>query len=899
MKNTDTQYTIAKNNTLEALMPYMHVVSEYENILKNLGSRWEILTLLGQMSGTGTDMSKTREGFEALSSKLLSSLAKETLKKVASEINSKAQVSVDILIRNLFERTADIGFLATDDDIRSFIKERNRLNYQISELSKERTNEEKIEQLKHKISLLREKITLRFEEYVLKYSVYSNIILCDTDGNVLAELNRHSNVKTSNDPLIKESIDTSREYVETLRYSDLEPDKQVSLMYSYRVTDPESEAVLGVLTLSFKFEDEMERIFAKLREGSEYLALTLLDKDGIVIASSDKYQFPMGAKLENALNSEYKITKFAGRNYITKTCPTKGYQGYMGLGWYGQAMLPVEHAFEKNEVSKLSNIEESVLEAVMNNKALFSEELRDIPKQADMIQKELDRTVWNGNVKQSSSRRIMNTSFSKVLLWEVSNTGEKTKEIFESSIGNLHETVVSSILSDVEFQASLAIDIMDRNLYERANDCRWWALTSVFKEILSSKEPSSEDYEKISQILDYINSLYTVYTSLFVFDKNCKIVAVSKEHDRNLLGKTLSEEFAKQTLNIKDSQKYMVSPFAKSHIYSDKETYIYTASILSTQTAGEVVGGIGIVFDSKPQFEAMLKDAIPLDEKGEPTSGSFGVYADRSKKIISCTNDDICTKSFNSMPDEYFCMQNGLSKSGVVEFDGTYYAVGARASSGYREYKGEGDSYKNDVIALIFVPLGSKTEKIEKKERRQKHLNIEVSNRFETDNTTEIASFYIGDKWLGIKSELVLEAVNTKGLTLIPGATRLVAGRINYYNKTVDVLDIKSELGFGKTEICDDTQIVVTKIDKDIEDSSEPIKYFGIMVDTLGEIPEVPNTRIDNLDTVFGSGDLLGNGIVKPTDGSRDSQMLVILDPRKLLEKLMKKELKNSGEAQQ
>ena len=30
----------------------------------------------------------------------------------------KASVAIDVLIRNLFERTADIGFLATDNDIR-------------------------------------------------------------------------------------------------------------------------------------------------------------------------------------------------------------------------------------------------------------------------------------------------------------------------------------------------------------------------------------------------------------------------------------------------------------------------------------------------------------------------------------------------------------------------------------------------------------------------------------------------------------------------------------------------------------------------------------------------------------------------------------------------------------
>jgi chemotaxis signal transduction protein len=483
----------------------------------------------------------------------------------------------------------------------------------------------------------------------------------------------------------------------------------------------------------------------------------------------------------------------------------------------------------------------------------------------------------------------VNTSFSKVLLWEVSNTGAKTKEIFENSIGNLHETVLSSILSDVEFQAALAIDIMDRNLYERANDCRWWALTSAFKEILSSKEPTSADFEKMSQILSYINSLYTVYTSLFVFDKNCKVVAVSQDSDRHMVSKTLSEEHIKQTLNIKDSQKYTVSPFVKSHIYGGEETYIYLASLLSSSKNGETVGGIGIVFDSKPQFEAMLSDALPLDEKGEPIKGSFGVYADRSKKIVSCTDKQICEKSFHALSNEYFEIRNGFGASGIVNFGGAYYAVGARVSDGYREFKSESDSYKNDIVALIFVPLGEAYEKEVKKEKPSKHLRVEVSHRFESENSTEIASFYIGDKWLGIRSELVVEAVNAKGLTLIPGANRMLSGRINYNNKTVDVLNLSYELGAEPKEIGEDTQIVITKIDKDIEESDEPIKYFGILVDELGEIPEVPNSRIDSLNTVFGTNELLGDGIVKPENSGNETQMLVIINPRKLLDKLLKK----------
>ena len=118
---------------LSGLINYMTDVEGYREELHNLGNQWDLLTILGQMSGTGTDMTGTRKGFQRLTSELLGQLGLETLKKVVQEIDSKAQVAVDIVIRNLFERTADIGFLATDDDIREFLVEVSSLVRQMGE----------------------------------------------------------------------------------------------------------------------------------------------------------------------------------------------------------------------------------------------------------------------------------------------------------------------------------------------------------------------------------------------------------------------------------------------------------------------------------------------------------------------------------------------------------------------------------------------------------------------------------------------------------------------------------------------------------------------------------------------------------------------------------------------
>jgi hypothetical protein len=123
------------------------------------------------------------------------------------------------------------------------------------------------------------------------------------------------------------------------------------------------------------------------------------------------------------------------------------------------------------------------------------------------------RPILTPKLEQRSFCSAQNpASFGVKLAYGVVFTGNKAS----SSLENLNHTIISSILKDSEFLSQLAIDIMDRNLYERANDCRWWALNSDFKEALESGNFD----KKMLESLKYINSLYTLYTNLIIFDKS-------------------------------------------------------------------------------------------------------------------------------------------------------------------------------------------------------------------------------------------------------------------------------------------------------------------------------------------------------------------------------------------
>ena len=860
---------------LRGIINYMAGVERYREELSNLGSQWDLLTILGQMSGTGTDMTGTREGFQSLTSELLGRLGLETLKKTAQDIGAKAQVVVDIVIRNLFERTADIGFLATDDDIREFLRLAGGDGAGEAPVG---TAGETAPALPEEAgdtpeAALLDAIVERFREYVAKYSVYFDIVLLKPDGRIVARLDKANGTARSTDPLVDEALTTTMEYVEVFRETDLLPGAGDSLVYAYRVTETNDadSAPLGVLALCFRFQNEMEGVFNKLSGEDDWAVLTLLDKSGRVIASSDKDHVRIGAKMETALEGDYRVVRFAGREYLAKTCETNGYEGFFGLGWLGHAMLPLEHSFEQSGARDLSSrVEESVLMAVMRDPRLFSEALRSIPVQADRIQAELERTVWNGNVRESDAQ-------SKVLLWNISDAGARTKSVFEKSIGNLHETVISAILDDVEFQAALAVDIMDRNLYERANDCRWWALTSAFRTILAKREISSEDADQIADILVYINGLYTVYTNLFVYDSNGKILAVSNSSEERIVGSSLSRDWAADTLSIRDSRRYSVSQFEATDLYKGRHTYIYGASITDNSDSRKVLGGIGVVFDAEPQFSAMLEDSLPRDDRGAVSPGCFGVFADRERMIISSTDPSLKPGEPIDIGPEFFSLSNGEKTSRIIEYGEQYYAVGACTSSGYREYKRH-DDYENDVIGLVFVPLAEIREQ-EAKAIVRREAGMQVGRtRTGMQDCLEVATFYIGSKWLGINVAKVVEAIRYEGVTDIPGAHKLVKGKVFYDDDVVPVIEIHTEVDMELPVDESKLQIVIINY----TDESHRNRRVGIVVDALGEIPEVCDSRVDKTHTVF-DGKGYTESIIKPENEAGRSEMLVVLSPEGLM----------------
>ena len=864
----------AKTN-LSKLARFMSGLHADQKSLTEIQTVYDNLTLLGQLLGAGTDISSMRSDFNNLASILLDQLAKEHYKKASLNLGSCSRVAIDVLTRNLFERTADIGFLATDSEICSFAE--------AVEDDPDARNDPQWQ------SVMRS----HFTEYVNKYSVYHNIILLSPAGEVLVQLDENNPVTHTTDSLVKEALKTEAGYVEVFRPTDLLPGADSPLIYAYRVMSKDNSHPVGVLCLCFRIQDECQRIFDGLIAEDDWTVITLLDSSGLIIASSDPYQFPIGVRIEPARDDECQILRFAGREYLAATRPTQGYQGYTGPGWLGQAMAPLNHAFEMSGAHELDIVPDDWLNCVLETANLFSQELRDIPVKAASIQQELNRAVWNGNIWLASDNVGQNAAFAKVLLREIGSTGVRTRNVFSESTTNLYKTVLSSVLFDCGTQAALAIDIMDRNLYERANDCRWWALTRSFSDELKHVDLTDQDQRKrLTDILRTINSLYTVYSNLILFDRTGRVVAVSSPAYNDWLGKVLPENWVRPTLALKNTQSYTVSSFSATDLYAGQPTYVFSAAVREPN-GNDPVGGVSIVFDATPQFEAMLRDALPRQADGSLVPGAFAVFAERDGRVISSTDTSLMPGTRMSIGVEFFNLQRGDSCSNIIIYNGCYYAVGSCMSAGYREYKSADDSHQTDVVALIFSPLSDRLIDVESlHSNRDITVDTYALHKSSGVETVDIASFYIGQNWYGMHTAHIVEAIETDRLTLIPGASESIQGCLMYQDQALTIFDLSmlvdsrkpSEERRTSRNAGAKSQILILRSPK------EHVR-FGILVDNLGDINEIPVSQLDPVPSMMSNDNSLVESLVKPPAGSVDRRILIILSAEKIFHRLSDKEL--------
>lgn len=224
-----------------------------------------------------------------------------------------------------------------------------------------------------------------------------------------------------------------------------------------------------------------------------------------------------------------------------------------------------------------------------------------------------------------------------------------------------------------------AIEIIDRNLYERTCDVRWWATDSAVVEALA--EPSAETARHASRRLGVILSAYTVYLDLWICDAAGKVIA-SGRPDRYPQTAGLSvagSGWFQQAMRTRDGDEFVAWDIERAPALGGAAVATYAAAIREDgRSDGQVLGVLGIHFDWRPQAQAVV-DGVRLTE--EERSRSRVMLLDHAGRVLAASDR-------KGALEEQFKLSAEAVGMGSYPLEGA--TVGYALTPGYETYRGLG-----------------------------------------------------------------------------------------------------------------------------------------------------------------------------------------------------------------
>jgi len=841
-------------------LPYMPDVARCELSLRELNQMWQLIESSAKMNCPAEArlllpaMVATRTGFAHLEQALIANLVQEKVRHVLANLGTQARYAIDILVRNLFERTADVGFLATDADLCAFVANHDDDNGD---------GDAVLEAARQRLAAYRD-----------KYTVYDEIMLLDTAGRVLVQADTTTPVTWSRDALLAATLATDG-YVETFRATDLRPGKSRALVYSHRMRDPRTGEPVGVLCLCFNFEQEMDAIFAAYRDPSHRANMLLLDAQDRVISSADPLWIPAGVQVPTNPDGAARPLMFGGREYLVRTFSSAGYQGYPGPpGWKAQLMLPVDLAFRDHGGAALGGVDARLIQGLLSHAQAFSPPLHDLMSSVTHTTRTIERIVWNGKVtSHGGGVNKLNT-----ILDQITETGERSDALFSRSIRDLYQTVLAASISEAELTSQLLVDMLDRNLYERANDCRWWALTAQLRSGLAF--PSAAQADAMGAVLAHINRLYTVYARLVVYDRSGRIVAVTGE--QSALGLQIDADTLTRVCALRSELDHYAEPFAPSPLYDGAPTYIYHAAIRHPEQPGTVVGGIGVVFDARPELVNMLHSGVAARRNMQ----AFFITPDG--QVLASTDARYAPGATLPLHPALLAAADGPahgSRSLIMEHDGQYVIAACTRAGGYREFR-RAAGVEQPVLAVLLESFGPVRDAAALAAAGAQAVKVERTG----DTGLDFAIFYAGGALMALKAEAIREAVpfarvqraasNNRArigmldVTRTGAGTDAAGGNSSHF---VWVFDL-ALLATGRAgDISDNSQVMLVQVET--EKGSGTI---GLLVDDLHSVQQFDAEAL--IDSPLGAAETaLAPRLIKANGGNL---LIEALDLERLLSRL-------------
>ena len=224
------------------------------------------------------------------------------------------------------------------------------------------------------------------------------------------------------------------------------------------------------------------------------------------------------------------------------------------------------------------------------------------------------------------------------------------------------------------------IDIVDRNLYERSCDVRWWATDAAVVDAVSESGPASKAHA--TRRLGVILESYTVYLDLWVLDVQGRVVASGRPGRYSaVVGANLRQaSWFTRAAATASGQDYVATDVEAQPLLGDALVATYSTAIRRGGDAnGEVLGVLAIFFDWAAQSRAVVEGVkFTPDER----SRARALLLDSRQRVIASSDGQ-------GVLEETFAFQGRGKAMGTRRLpDGRL--LGYARTPGYETYPGMG-----------------------------------------------------------------------------------------------------------------------------------------------------------------------------------------------------------------
>ncbi len=181
----------------------------------------------------------------------------------------------------------------------------------------------------------------------------------------------------------------------------------------------------------------------------------------------------------------------------------------------------------------------------------------------------------------------------------------KTRPTIDRLLQIISMSVRGNRLSDM---ALVNIDLIDRNLYERSCDVRWWATDASVVDALTSQNPSAIAFA-IKRLGTILNS-YTVYWDLVLCDLEGRVIANGRPEQFHSQQQFCGDsQWFRGALATRSGEQFAFESSLRCPLVNQESALIYSAAVREGgEPFGRPQGVLGIVFNWSSLAQSVIRN---------------------------------------------------------------------------------------------------------------------------------------------------------------------------------------------------------------------------------------------------------------------------------------------------